>query len=228
MPSFVCKLLTFAIPAARFHPNRRFSVLRSCTVWAALAIWALFLARPSALGQATSTASRAGDLQVGAGFALGSSNYHSESLRGFDLYGTFDFKTHYGVELNFRQTSPSYGLDTYERTYEVGGRYVYPIGRSFRPYAKVMYGRGVFNYPNDIANLAYNLYTLGGGLDYRLLPSINVRVDYEHQHWFGFPIAPLQPDIVTIGVAYHFSGEGKCRFCANRPSARHAYGYGPR
>ena len=172
--------------------------------------------------QASYTASRAGDLQVGVGGSFGRSNYDSpelggtgESLRGIDLYSTFDFKPHFGVEANFHQTKPSYGQQVYERTYEIGGRYVYPLG-PLRPYVKAMYGRGVFNYPNDIANLAYNLYSLGAGADFRLLPSVNLRLDYEHQHWFSFPLAPLEPNLVTIGVAYHFSGEGKCLLCANR------------
>ena len=180
--------------------------------------------------QASYTASRAGDLQVGAGVSFGSSNYLTpalgagfnpqlsgtgESLRGLDLYSSFDFKPHLGVELNFHQTSPSYGATVYERTYEIGGRYVYPI-RRFRPYGKVMYGRGVFNYPRNIANLAYNLYTLGAGVDYNLLDSVNLRVDYEYQHWLSFPLQPLEPSLVTIGVAYHFSSSGRCTFCARR------------
>ena len=171
------------------------------------------LAHP-VLAQASYTATRVGDLQLGAGVSFGQSQYDSatlggtgERLRGFNLYSTFDFREHFGVEVNFRQTSPSYGKDVYERTYEVGGRYVYPIGLRLRPYGKVMYGRGVFNYPNNVANLAYNLVSAGGGLDYRLTRTINIRADYEHQHWFGFPLAPLEPNVVTIGVAYHFAGE---------------------
>ena len=173
--------------------------------------------------QASYTASRAGDLQVGGGISFGSSNYlfpqlgatfrppiagMGESLRGFNLYSL-------GVELNFRQTSPSYGRSVYERTYEIGGRYVYPV-LGLRPYAKAMYGRGVFNYPDRIANLAYNSFSFGAGADYPLLRSVNLRADYEYQRWLGFPLSPLQPNIVTIGAAYHFSGEGHCRFCANR------------
>ena len=176
----------------------------------------------SMFGQATYTASRAGDLQVGAGLALGSSDYRSpalggtgEQLRGFDLYSTFDFKPRFGAEVGFRQTTPSYGEAVYERTYEIGGRYVYPVGR-LMPYAKVMYGRGVFNYPRNIANIAYNLCGLGGGIDLRLTDRVNVRADYERQHWFGFPLQALAPNVLTIGMAYHFSGAGHCALCSNR------------
>ena len=180
------------------------------------------LATVPAWTQASYTASRAGDLQVGAGVSFGSSDFDSaalggtgESLRGIDIYSTFDFKPHFGAEVNFRETKPSYGEDVYERTYEIGGRYVYPLSR-LRPYGKVMYGRGVFNYPEGLANLAYNLYSLGAGADLRLLDSVNLRFDYEHQHWFSFPLAPLEPNLATVGVAYHFSGAGKCLLCANR------------
>ena len=175
-----------------------------------------------AWGQASYTATRAGDLQVGAGVSFGSSNYDSprlggtgESLRGVDLYSTFDFRPHIGIEANFRQVKPSYGADVYERTYEIGGRYVYPISR-LNPYVKLMYGRGVFNYPNNIANLAYNLYSVGAGADFRLLRNVNLRVDYEHGHWFRFPLGALTPNVGTIGAAYHFGSEGRCLLCANR------------
>ena len=166
----------------------------------------LFWSPARARGQAAYTATRAGDLQVGAGVSFGNSNYNTpelggtgESLRGFDLYSTFDFKPHFGVEVSFRQTKPSYGEQVYERTYQIGGRYVYPFHR-FNPYAKALYGRGVFNYPQNIANLAYNLYSIGAGVDLRVLENVNLRVDYEHAHWFGF----------------HFGSEGKCLLCANR------------
>ena len=180
--------------------------------------------------QATYTASRAGDLQLGVGGIFGSSNYltpalgagftpklegSGDSLKGFALYSSFDFKPHFGAEISFRQTTPSYGANVSERTYEIGARYVYPI-RSLKPFARAMYGRGVFNYPDNIANLAYNLYSLGAGVDFSLTRSLNVRAEYEHQHWFGFPLTPLQPNLATIGVAYHFSGKGHCALCARR------------
>ena len=212
----------------------RVAGLRGAGLWQRWRMWLPLgmllltaLWRPAGVqAQASYAATRAGDLQVGAGVSFGKSDYDSavfggtgESLRGFDLYSTFDFKPHFGIEANFRQTKPSYGAQVYERTYEIGGRYVYPF-HLLNPYAKLMYGRGVFNYPNNIANLAYNLYSVGAGVDFRLLNSVNLRADYEHQHWFGFPLAPLTPDVATIGVAYHFGSEGKCLLCANRSYRR--------
>ena len=196
----------------------------------ALASLALGALSEGARAQATYTASRAGDLQVGAGVTFGTSNYltpalgagftppivgKGESLRGFAIYSSFDVKSHLGAEISFRQTTPSYGANVYERTYEIGARYVYPI-RSLKPFARAMYGRGVFNYPGNIANIAYNLYSLGAGADFSLTRPLNLRAEYEHQHWFGFPLTPLQPNLATVGVAYHFSGSGHCLLCARR------------
>jgi hypothetical protein len=67
-----------------------------------------------------------------------------------------------------------------------------------------MVGRGVYNYSNSVANVAYNLMAVGVGADYRVTRSINVRGEVEVQDWFGFPLSNLHPRIVTIGVAYHF------------------------
>lgn len=151
------------------------------------------------------TATRAGDLQIGGAFALGSSNYNfnTSNLVGGAFYTTFDIRSHWGVEFNFHQDKPTSDSTVYERTYEVGPR-VYVLRGSFAPYAKAMYGRGVYNFSNNVANIAYNIYTVGGGADLRVARSINVRADYEYQTWPGFPLATLHPSVITLGVAFHF------------------------
>ena len=55
-----------------------------------------------------------------------------------------------------------------------------------------------------LANLAYNMFALGGGLDYKIKSYITVRGDFEFQHWSGFPPNGLTPMVGTVGVAYHF------------------------
>ena len=65
------------------------------------------------------------------------------------------------------------------------------------PYARVMVGRGVFNFADvdlatersvEIANLAINTQSNGGGLDTRVLTRLNVcLVAYKFQHWNSFP-----------------------------------------
>jgi hypothetical protein len=151
------------------------------------------------------TASRAGDLQLGGGLVFGNSNYNFNNtlLIGGSFYTTFDVRSHLGAEANFRQSNASSGASVYERTYEFGPR-VYLDRGGVAPYAKVLYGRGVYNFPNGVANVAYNMYTFGGGMDFLVLPSLNIRADYEYQSWVGFPLGTLHPSVATIGVAFHF------------------------
>jgi hypothetical protein len=162
--------------------------------------------------QAAPTASRGGELQIGALFVYGNSDYRPQNFKGYGAYGTFDFRYHVGIEGEFHQLNdPDTTENIYERTYEIGPRYVLRHGR-FNPYAKLLYGRGVFNYPpvfgdpkpGPAANLAYNIGAIGVGLDYRVIPGMNVRADFEHQQWFGFPPNGLTPWIVSFGAAYRF------------------------
>ena len=154
--------------------------------------------------QAESTASRAGDLKVGGGFSTANSDYGSR-FNGGAAYFDFDFHSNFGVTGEFHFVKgPN---DIYEKTYEVGGRYFRTYGK-FVPFAKVMYGRGVFNFPpladNFHANLAYNLAAVGIGTDYKVKPWLYVRGEWEYQTWFGFVNSSLSPSILTVGAAYRF------------------------
>ena len=164
----------------------------------------------AALSQASAAGVRAGDLQVGGSFSFAKPDYGQDNLRGYGFYSSFDFKPNYGVEIDFHQNNAPSPSVIYERSYEVGGRYVrhYSI---FNPYARVMYGRGVFNYQFNVANLAYNMGVIGGGVDINVHRHVNVRADYEYQRWFSFRgnlsedgSSSLSPQLFTIGAAYHF------------------------
>jgi len=54
------------------------------------------------LAQATPTASRAGDLQVGVGYTLARPDYGQQFYRGFTAFADFDLRSHLGVEAEFR------------------------------------------------------------------------------------------------------------------------------
>jgi hypothetical protein len=154
--------------------------------------------------QSVPTATKALDLKIGGGFATANSDY-ADRYNGGAAYINFDFLPHLGVEGEFHFVKDS--ADLYEKTYEVGGRYFRTYGK-FVPYGKVMYGRGVFNFPplpdGFRANLAYNLVAAGIGVDYKVKPYLYVRADWEYQKWFGFQNSSLTPSILTIGAAYHF------------------------
>jgi opacity protein-like surface antigen len=169
-----------------------------------LSLAMLSVSAGTAFCQGSPTTSRAGDLQIGGGYTSANSDYVVNRISGFAFYSDFDFREHFGVEVDFHQASDPKSTQVYERTYEVGARYVRHYGR-VAPYAKILVGRGVFNFPLSEANLAYNMGVLGGGLDLTVHPRINVRADFEFQDWEGFPPNGLTPTLITIGVAYHFS-----------------------
>ncbi len=163
------------------------------------------LGTPILLAQSLPTAKRRADLQIGGGFVIDNSDY-SVTIKGFAFYTTLDLTSHLGGEFVIHQANSYTGDSFYERTYEIGPRYHREFGR-FSPYVKAMYGRGVFNYPNNVANLAYNMFAAGGGMDVKVKPWLNVRGDFEYQDWLSFPPRGLSPTVITIGVAYHFPGE---------------------
>lgn len=175
-------------------------------------MYCVSLAGISLHAQALPTSSSPKVLQIGGMFNLAASDYGTPALKGGGLYTTFDFKPHFGIEGEFHQVNDSDpAVAIYERTYEIGPRYVRKYGR-LEPYAKLMYGCGVFNYPPvfggadgiPAANLAYNLVAIGAGLDYRLLRSFNIRGEYEYQRWFGLSPNGLSPSVFSIGLAYRF------------------------
>jgi hypothetical protein len=90
-------------------------------------------------GQAEATASRAGDLQIGTMFNLANSDYRPAYFKGFGFYSTYDFRYHVGIEGEFHQANDQNTTEgIYERTYEIGPRFVLHYGR-FAPYTRVMY-----------------------------------------------------------------------------------------
>jgi hypothetical protein len=176
----------------------------------------------AARGQATPTALRLGDLQVGAGFAFAQSINTQAipstrlSLSGAFTYVVFDVREHFGVEANLRQLTDTDGSHISQRTYDIGGRYVRHYGNNLlNPYLKVLVGRGIYNYPHNVAKLAYNVYTGGGGVDVSVKSFFNVRLDYEYQTWLSFPRGDLHPGALSIGIAYHLPAD-----CRDHPCAR--------
>jgi opacity protein-like surface antigen len=177
-----------------------------CDLFSKILLTVSFLSAPVFLhAQARPTAVRTASVQVGAGFSNANTDYLPNRVNGLTIYADYDFFHHLGIEGEFRYIKDG-GTNIYEKTYEIGPRYSRTYGR-FSPYVKGLYGRGVFNFTyrgEQTANLAYNLIGVGGGVDYRLLRFLNLRGEYEYQHWFDFPPNGLTPSVVTIGAAYRF------------------------
>ena len=176
-------------------------------------------ATPLANAQARYTATRPGDLQAGGSVDLVNSKYLpwdtdgnsaplsdlSRNVRsiGGGAYVAFDFKEHWGAEFNFHHVNAS-NDSSKQTTFELGGRYILTHKFRFAPYARASFGRGLYGYPNNLATLGYNLYGFAGGTDYNLSRSFNLRLEYEYQSWMSVPVHNPQPQVVTIGIAYHF------------------------
>ena len=176
---------------------------------AALVAALLLAAAPAALTQAIPTATRPADIQIGAGFTTARTDYEPRNFPGFALYLDIDPRAHWGLEAEYHQVFSSSGDQSQQRTAEIGGRYFWNFG-PFSPYGKGLYGRGSFKYPFGYTQLSYNILAAGAGVDFKATRHIHARVDYEYQDWFGFQNGGLHPQLLTIGVAYHF--EGKPRY----------------
>ena len=188
------------------------------TIVAALA-FGLF---PSLLmSQAMPTAARRLDVQVGGLFSVANPGIASDAtivygqmnFKGGGMYATIDPANHLGLEMSVRQVFGTEGV--HERTYSVGPRFYLTRGR-FMPYGKVLFGRAVFNFPNNMANQAFTEGALGGGVDYRLTsliyfaPITSTRGGLS----FGTQVSAfpgsLSPSVASFGVSYHFGGNADC------------------
>lgn len=160
--------------------------------------------------QAMPAASRAGDAQIGVGYLGARPDYVQQTFSGFAAYADFDFRPHLGVEAEFHQAGSTSGDRSFERTYEVGVRYHRAYG-PLLPYVKAMAGRGDFSYPTGQTQLGYNMFAAGAGADIRIGQYLRVRGEYEFQKWSSFPNGGLTPQLLTLGIAYHFAGKPRFR-----------------
>ena len=181
-----------------------------------LALLSLAVALPSVHAQSVYTASRRADLQVGGGYSIAKPDSTADKFKGFYLYFDLDLKHHLGIEGEFHKVNQDDPGKEYEKTYEIGPRYSRSFKDGlFRPYIKGMYGRGVYNFQlpgtsTAYANLAYNIWAAGGGLDVRANRRINIRVfDYEYQNWPGYQPHGIAPQVISFGVAYHFGSDSR-------------------
>lgn len=185
-------------------------------VIASLAL-ALSLCTGSLHAQALPTEEKAGDLQIG-GVASGAlSDYAPQKFYGPGVYVDFDVRHRLGLEASFDYLNWPAPTGITEKTYQVGVRYrldgMRHIPTRVSPYLRGSFGRGVFNFGHTVvggvqvqnADLAYNLFSMGGGIDYHFKRSINLRlVDFQYQDWLGFPPNGLTPMVLSVGLAYHF------------------------
>ncbi len=160
--------------------------------------------------QALPAAEKTGDIKIGAEIVPANLDYGPRRGTGLGLFADYDFAKHFGAEFEFHQLGFSPNDNITERTYEVGGRFLWPfhpnlpfIGpRQFTPFLKMDVGAGKFSFQDKYENATYSLYAGGGGFDYNLVRSFDARVEYEYQRWGSFPVRGLQPNLLSFGIAY--------------------------
>ena len=143
------------------------------------------------------------DIQVGVGYVRAHPDYSPSSFSGYTIFADADLLQHLGIEADIHRISGNVPNTLSETSYEVGGRYRYPIG-PFSPYVKLLFGAGTFSFGSSTQNGTYGMYSGGGGVDFLALKHIVVRADFEYQRWGGFPPRGLQPNLFTVGAAYRF------------------------
>lgn len=157
--------------------------------------------------QAIPAATQTGGYQIGGGYSFASSDFGKTTISGVSVYAGVDLNRFLGLELDAHKVSLKTPTDIGEDSYLIGPRIGYTY-RRFHPYAKVMFGIGVFQRQPDVTphtSESYGVIAAGGGLDIRVSQHINVRaIDYEAQSWPGFKPNGLTPHVFTFGAAYSF------------------------
>jgi hypothetical protein len=166
-------------------------------------------------GQASYTATGPGTyVSVGATFSAFNSDYGKRLIGGESLYVDANLYRRYGVEAEARRFNVHADPDgASERTYLVGPKISF-LKRGYRPYAKLLVGRGEFNFPYNYAQGSYFVAAPGGGVDFRVKHSkFSLRmVDFEYQMWPQFTFGALHPYGVSAGISYQvYSGSSRLR-----------------
>ncbi len=96
-----------------------------------------------------------------------------------------------------------------EYNYLAGPVYRFSLrDHAVRPYAKVLAGEGIIDFPNHLAYGRYFAIAMGGGAEFPLNRRWRLRADYEYQIWPdapgipGLPSSALKPNGVSGGVSY--------------------------
>ena len=159
--------------------------------------------------QASATAERLSTVQVGAGLTFIRPDYNPAIIKGYSIYGNYDFFSHIGIEGDVHIGNVITPNDIGETTFLLGPRFTF-TKRRFHPYAKGLLGVGIFTFEpvysySKSSSSTHKLYALGGGLDYSAKRRLNIRaIDFEYQSWPGFTANGLTPIVITVGAAYSF------------------------
>ena len=185
----------------------------------------------TALGQAIPAAGQQRSLPVAVGFGV--SNFDLDwgwdkngqrRMTGMTatldapLPGASGLLRGFGMEIEGRDINylrPASYSNLRESTILGGSTYTWPYSRTFRPFAKYLWGIGAINFPR-IGSRSHETRVVmapGIGLQCRLFGGLWVRGDYEYQFWRQFlPHHDLTPSGFTISTMYDFKTGDRRRF----------------
>ena len=167
-----------------------------------LALFVL-LAAASSHAQALYTADGPGSYTaVGATFSAYQSDYGQRQIGGTSVFVDAHLYRRIGIEAKASFLFLHTDEDVKERTYLIGPK-ISLKGRTIRPYARFLLGRGEFDFPFGYAHGSYLVYAPGGGLDWRIgRGRFIVRVvDFEYQLWPSFSYGALHPYGISTGLS---------------------------
>lgn len=163
----------------------------------------IFVVVSSVSGQATYTAKGPGSYAaigaIGSGFQA---DYGRQHLSGVGAFVDLNLYRRVGIEAEFRTLQYNSSQALRQSTLAIGPK-ISTHGRDFRPYAKLLAGRGHLGYPYGDARGSYFTVAPGAGLDWRLAGKpVTIRiVDFEYQFWPWFTFGTLRPYGFSSGVS---------------------------
>ncbi len=154
-------------------------------------------------------------IAVGGTFSAFDTDYGHQRTAGGALFLDTNLYRRVGAEIELRaqplavqpHTQGNVRLTTF-----LAGPRISTHGRTWRPYAKLLAGRGDFSFPFDYAHGSYFVVAPGAGLDWRPpardhdsdRPSrylIRI-VEVEYQVWPSFTYGTLHPYGISTGLSY--------------------------
>lgn len=169
----------------------------------------VFCASASGLGQASPTATGPGMyLAVGGMVSLFEGDYGQRKITGNALYVDANLYRCYGLETEIRRLRYSDSSGMNQTTFLAGPRVSFR-SHGIVPYAKMLVGAGVFNFPYHDGHGSYLVLAPGAGLDWNMGRKIRLRlIDVEYQDWTRFTFGPEHPYGASIGISYQIVSSG--------------------
>jgi len=139
---------------------------------------------------------------VGATGSAYQSDYGQHQIVGGALFLDANLYRRIGIEAEARYLRIHSDEDISQASYLIGPK-ISTHTRNLRPYAKLLIGRGQFNFPFNYAEGSYFVVAPGAGLDWRIGEGrISVRIiDIEYQDWLFFTFGSLHPYGASTGLS---------------------------